>query len=131
VHVDGVPVPNEFESDTIVLMCVNKTMTSEPITVLICSGVFERHRSYTSYQLAAPPSFYFHRQVFGTYIQDEVGIRMRAEVGVENIMWGNDYPHVDGIWPHSDASIQSHFERVPDDELHAILAGNAVRLYGL
>ena len=46
-------------------------------------------------------------------------------------MWGNDYPHVDGIWPHSDESIRSHFDGVPDDESHAILAGNAVRLYGL
>jgi predicted TIM-barrel fold metal-dependent hydrolase len=160
IHVDGVPVANEFESDTIVLMCVNKTMMSEPITVLICGGVFERHprlrfvcvesgvgwmawfvpwmdlvferhRSYTGYQLDAPPSFYFHRQVLGTYIQDEVGVRMRADVGVENIMWGNDYPHVDGIWPHSEASIQSHFKGVPDDERHAILAGNALRLYRL
>jgi hypothetical protein len=43
IHVDGVPLAPEFASDTIVLMCVNKTMMCEPITVLACSGVFERH----------------------------------------------------------------------------------------
>ena len=160
IHVDGGPLANEFAGDTIVLMSVNKTMMCEPITILTCSGVlerhpklkfvsvesgvgwmawfvpwldlvFERHRYYTGYSLKEPPSYYFHRQVYGTYIQDLVGVRTRDVTGVGNIMWGNDYPHVDGIWPDSRASIEEHMAGVPAEERHAILAGNAVKLYGL
>ena len=43
IHVDGGPLANEFAGDTIVLMSVNKTMMCEPITILTCSGVLERH----------------------------------------------------------------------------------------
>jgi predicted TIM-barrel fold metal-dependent hydrolase len=160
MHVDLGTIAPEFYSDTIILMCANKSMYSEPIAVFICSGVlerhpklklvtvesgvgwmaffvpwmdlvFERHRYYTGYSLKEKPSFYFHRQVSGSYIQDKTGIQMRHVIGVENILWCNDYPHVDGIWPDSTRSIEEHMHGVPDAERHAILAGNAVKLYGL
>jgi predicted TIM-barrel fold metal-dependent hydrolase len=64
-------------------------------------------------------------------IQDLAGIRLRDVIGVETIMWCNDYPHVDGIWPNSTRSIEEHMAGVPEAERHAILTGNAMRLYGL
>lgn len=160
MHVDLGTIAKEFYTDTIILMCANKTMYSEPIAVFACTGVlerhprlklvtvesgvgwmaffvpwmdlvFERHRHYTGYALREKPSFYFHRQVFGSYIQDVTGIRMRDVIGVGNILWCNDYPHVDGIWPDSTRSIEEHMAGVPTNERHAILAGNAVKLYGL
>ena len=160
MHVDLGTLAKEFCTDTIILMCANKSMYSEPIAVFCCTGVlerhpqlqlvtvesgvgwmaffvpwmdlvFERHRHYTGYALKEKPSFYFHRQVHGSYIQDLTGIRNREVIGVRNILWCNDYPHVDGIWPNSSASIEEHMAGVPEDERHAILAGNAVRLYGL
>ncbi len=159
-HVDLGTLAKEFYTDTIILMIANKSMVSEPIAVFCCTGVlerhpklkivsvesgvgwmaftvpwmdltFERHKHYTGYELKEKPSFYFHRQVYGTYIQDMTGIRNRDIIGVGNIMWCNDYPHVDGIWPRSAESIEEHMQGVPADERHAILAGNAVKLYGL
>jgi predicted TIM-barrel fold metal-dependent hydrolase len=178
IHTDLAPLAREFpsgehhvsaidgrtdkppEDHSIILMTVNKTMLSEPITVFCCTGVFERHpklklvtvesgvgwmayvvplmdlvferhRHYTGYALKEKPSFYFSRQVYGTYIQDVHGVRARDMIGVEHILWSNDYPHLDGIWPNSSASIEEHMAGVPAQDRHAILAGNAVRLYGL
>jgi predicted TIM-barrel fold metal-dependent hydrolase len=46
-------------------------------------------------------------------------------------MWCNDYPHADGIWPHSEESIRAHMQGVSGADRYAILAGNAIRVYGL
>jgi len=33
-------------------------------------------------------------------------LKMLDELGAENIMWGSDFPHPDGIWPDSQEYIQ-------------------------
>jgi predicted TIM-barrel fold metal-dependent hydrolase len=44
-------------------------------------------------------------------------------------MWSNDYPHITSDWPNSWKTINATFHDVPRDERHAILAGNAQRLF--
>jgi predicted TIM-barrel fold metal-dependent hydrolase len=57
-------------------------------------------------------------------------VRNRHEVGVENMLWSRDYPHISADWPNSWRSIHATFSGVPSDERAQILAGNAARLYG-
>ena len=48
------------------------------------------------------PSEYWDRQCFiGASFLDAKECAARAEVGVHKVMWGNDYPHVEGSWPRS------------------------------
>ena len=61
---------------------------------------------------------------------DTFGLHIRDDVGVERILWSNDYPHISADWPYSWRTIQAAFSGVPADERRAILAGNAQRLYG-
>ena len=49
--------------------------------------------------LKMKPSEYWHRQCYATYQTDPVGIRLLDILGEDNVMWGSDYPHPDGIWP--------------------------------
>src|SRR5262245_11444409 len=44
-----------------------------------------------------PPSFYMRRQVKCTFMYDPVAIRLRDVTGVDCLMWGNDYPHIEGV----------------------------------
>ena len=60
-----------------------------------------RARAEASPDLQLEPSEYFHRQFFVTFEDDELGLRQRDVTGVGNMLWGNDYPHHDAIWPHS------------------------------
>ncbi|MGE0383176.1 MAG: amidohydrolase family protein [Gammaproteobacteria bacterium] len=80
--------------------------------------------------LTAPPSEYFDRHVFYTYITDTYAVRNRVGVGVENMLWSSDYPHTGGDWPYSWRTIDATFNGVPKPERELILAGNALRLYG-
>jgi predicted TIM-barrel fold metal-dependent hydrolase len=54
----------------------------------------------------------------------------RASIGVDHIMWGSDYPHLEGTSPFSNEAIRKTFAGVEPSEVHAMLAGNAARLYG-
>jgi len=93
--------------------------------------VYKRHRFWSGLQLKETPSFYFHRQVLATFIDDRVGIENRRRIGVENIMWSSDYPHTDTTWPNSREYIDRNFEGVGEEDRHQIVAGNAARLYHL
>jgi predicted TIM-barrel fold metal-dependent hydrolase len=78
-----------------------------------------------------PPSVYFDRNISTTFITDRFGIANRHEIGVDRMMWSSDFPHGGTDWPNSWKQIESDFDGVDPDEKHAMLAGNAARLYGL
>jgi predicted TIM-barrel fold metal-dependent hydrolase len=77
------------------------------------------------------PSEYFARQchVGASFIgPDEVALRHR--IGVERIMWGNDFPHREGCWPYSRLHLRLAFAGVDPDEVVAMVGGNAAAVYG-
>jgi predicted TIM-barrel fold metal-dependent hydrolase len=91
---------------------------------------YARLAPLSDFHIKEPPSTYVERQVHFTYMTDAFGISNRHAVGVDRILWSSDYPHISSDWPHSWKSIDETFAGVPDAEKHAILAGNARRLYG-
>jgi hypothetical protein len=54
----------------------------------------------------------------------------RYEIGVGNLMWGNDFPHPEGTWPHTREWLRDAFHDIPVDETQQILGLNAAELYG-
>ena len=90
----------------------------------------EKLGDYQSH-LSRKPSEYFRRGVFlGASCMPRREAEMRHEIGLANLMWGNDYPHPEGAWPYTREQMIETFHGIPDAELRAMLGGNAVRLYG-
>lgn len=92
---------------------------------------FHRMATTTALSLTRSPSEYFDDHFAYSYISDAFGIANRYAVGVENILWSDDYPHMGANWPHSERLIAAEFSGVPKAERELILAGNATRLYHL
>jgi predicted TIM-barrel fold metal-dependent hydrolase len=92
---------------------------------------YDRHRFWTKSALTERPSTYFRRQMYATFLVDDAGIDAIERCGVENVMWESDYPHTDTTWPNSRAVIDEHLGKLPELERHLVVAGNAVRVYGL
>ena len=90
-----------------------------------------RNRSWGQIPIAEPPSHYWYKNMSATFITDRVGIGLRHLVGVENAMWSTDYPHHGNDWPISRKVINDYMSDIPAAERHAILAGNAVRIFDL
>ncbi len=55
---------------------------------------------------------------------------MRHEIGLDNIMWGTDYPHPEGTWPTTKSQMIESFRGIPEPEIRAMLGENAAALYG-
>jgi hypothetical protein len=56
-------------------------------------------------------------------------IPRRHEIGVDNILWGNDFPHPEGTWPHTRDWIRVRYHDVPEEEARKMLGLNALRCY--
>ncbi|MDH3446330.1 MAG: amidohydrolase, partial [Deltaproteobacteria bacterium] len=81
--------------------------------------------------LKKAPSAYIREHCLWGFIYDPIGMRLRYDVGVDNIMWGNDFPHSAGDWPNSKRVIEDLFSGVPEDERQKILVENAVNYFHL
>ena len=77
------------------------------------------------------PSEYWKRQFLATFEDDRAGVLIRELVGVDNLMWGSDYPHLDSTFPCSRQVLDEIMRDVPAAERHAMTRGNVARLYHL
>ena len=93
--------------------------------------LWEKHRFWTKSELKEPPSVYFRRQVFGTFMEDPVGLRERHHIGIDNIMWASDYPHSETTWPNSKSLTDEWLTPLGEDDKAKILWQNCARVYGL
>jgi hypothetical protein len=57
--------------------------------------------------------------------------RVRDVTGLDCRMWGNDYPHREGSYPFSQEWVDKQFADVPEDEIDAMVRGNAARVFGI
>ncbi|MYB10286.1 MAG: amidohydrolase [Acidimicrobiia bacterium] len=93
-------------------------------------AIYDAHQMWAKPKLSLKPSELIRRQCAATFMHDPVAVANREFTGVETLMWGNDYPHPEGTWPNSQDRCAEQFEGVPGDELAAIVAGNAARVFG-
>jgi predicted TIM-barrel fold metal-dependent hydrolase len=142
-------------------VCHSMETTIEPLVQLISSGVFERHprlraglvesgigfvpwlletmdyahkahHFWVRPVLAELPSTYFRRNCFATFQEDHAGLAAAEPYDlVDNLMWANDYPHHEGSWPHSAASIERQMGQLSEESRIKILGGNAARVFRL
>ena len=77
------------------------------------------------------PSDVFHSNCFVDFQEDALGITHRDIIGVDNIMWGSDYPHTEGTFPKSREFIESTLADCTQEEKEKIVAGNAARIYNV
>ncbi len=80
--------------------------------------------------LTMPPSAYWRRQCKATFQTDPIGIKLLDDLGAENVMWGSDFPHPDGVWPDSQEYIQKELGHLPPDVRRKVVCENAGRFYG-
>ena len=76
------------------------------------------------------PSDYWKRNMFVEFMEDDLGVQLRDRIGVENMLWGSDYPHAEATFPRSQQFIQRMFKGVPEADLQKITSSNAAKMFG-
>jgi predicted TIM-barrel fold metal-dependent hydrolase len=84
-------------------------------------------RSY----LKLRPAEYFDRHVFlGGSLMKRYEAEMRHEIGIERLMWGADYPHLEGAAPVHRLILRQVFGGMPEEDIRRMLGLNAMRVFG-
>ena len=74
---------------------------------------------------------YFQRNCWvGASMPGADDAAVREVVGADKMMWGSDYPHNEGTFPHTREAIRQRFSDVDETNMRKLLAGNAADLYG-
>jgi predicted TIM-barrel fold metal-dependent hydrolase len=143
-----------------IMVSMTPLMTAESFGMWIMGGVFERfprlkvvfvepglawvawwlhiaddmvrRQGYEFPDISELPSFYFHRNVNLTFIEEDFSLELlRDRIGVKNILWSSDYPHPVTSWPHSREVVAQQFQSIPAPDRKLILSGNAQRIWNL
>ena len=77
------------------------------------------------------PTDFVHRNVFFGFQEDARGIKDRYIIGVDNILWGSDYPHQESTFPRSREILEEVLADCTDEEKAKICGGNTERIYRL
>lgn len=76
------------------------------------------------------PSFYARSNCwYGASFLSVADIRGRAAVGVDRVLWGNDYPHYEGCYPYSRENMRFAFADIDETEVRMMLGEDAAKLY--
>jgi predicted TIM-barrel fold metal-dependent hydrolase len=100
-----------------------------------CDPDFPAARAWSGLRKALPrrPSEYFRESCFvgaSMLSNPEVHAAIRNDL-VGNVLWGSDYPHMEGCWPNTRLSLQKTFAGVPHDVTRQMIGANAAAVYGL
>ena len=76
------------------------------------------------------PSEFWHQNMFVTFTEDDLGVELRDKIGVDNMLWGNDYPHAESSWPRSMEFLDRILADMDEIERRKVTSGNVAKLFG-
>lgn len=93
----------------------------------------ERGTNNFGSDLPKPPSSYFPGRLYGCLFDDEVGLRNRDIIGMDQICYEVDFPHADSPYPNTLETVTKIVSQagMSNEEIYKLVRGNAVTAFGL
>ena len=98
-------------------------------TVDYYQEAFQQYEGWVWPDLAAKPSEYIARQIHATFQDDPVALRNLPLTGVSPLLWGSDFPHAEGTFPHSRETLRRLLGDISLPDAEQIVGGTAVDLF--
>jgi predicted TIM-barrel fold metal-dependent hydrolase len=93
--------------------------------------IYRKHHMWVRPYLKRPPSEYYRTNCFATFQEDHSGLHLMKRLGMlDNVVWGNDYPHMEGSWPHSTEALERQLGELDETERAQVIGLNACRIFG-
>lgn len=93
--------------------------------------LFDKLHTMSDVKLSMRPSEYFNRQMYATFIEDTMFTNTVGTMGVDNIMWSSDFPHLASTFPRSREFIADKLGGLSEVDRLKIVRDNVARLYDI
>jgi uncharacterized protein len=114
------------------LVCVEADAGWAPHFAYRMDHGYKRHRFWMKMgDMTKLPSEFFYENVYLTFQDDWIALKMTHLMNPQRLLWANDFPHSDSTWPWSRALLAGQTQHLSDQEKAWILGDNAAELYGL
>jgi hypothetical protein len=90
---------------------------------------YRQHGMFVRPSLSLPPKEYIYRQVYVSFQHDVTAVATVTGMGYQNVMWGSDYPHLEGTYGHTQKTLHELFDGVDDKVRHRITVGAFLDLF--
>jgi hypothetical protein len=101
-----------------------------PATLAHLDAVYEENRGSLP-ATRAPSEYWPTNFMAGASFIHKAEVEHRHELGVDTILFGRDFPHPEGTWPHTKEFLRAAFTGVADDEVRKMVGLNGIRFLGL
>jgi predicted TIM-barrel fold metal-dependent hydrolase len=91
--------------------------------------VAARNRPTIYPDLPNVPSYYMRRQLHATFQVDKVALANMVWTGPDALMWGSDYPHEEGTYPHSRKIVAEQAASLPREVAVKVFRENAIDVF--
>jgi hypothetical protein len=90
---------------------------------------YRQHGMFVRPQLSKEPKELLYRQVYASFQHDESAPGALWAMGYRNVMWGSDYPHLEGTFGHTQETLHQLFDGLDDEVRHRITRGAFEELF--
>jgi predicted TIM-barrel fold metal-dependent hydrolase len=90
---------------------------------------YRQHGMFVRPSLSLPPKEYIYRQVYVSFQHDVTAVATMTGMGYQNVMWGSDYPHLEGTYGHTQKTLHELFDGVDKKVRHRITVGAFLDLF--
>lgn len=90
---------------------------------------YRQHDMFVRPKLSAPPSEFMYRQVYTSFQHDKSALPAVSAMGYRNVMWGSDYPHLEGTYPNTQSVLHGLFDGVDPEITERITHGAFAELF--
>jgi predicted TIM-barrel fold metal-dependent hydrolase len=90
---------------------------------------YRQHGVFTRPKLSRLPSEILYRQVYSSFQHDKSAVYAHTGLGYKNVLWGMDYPHIEGTFGHTQDILHQLFDGVDEDARTRMLTGAFLELF--
>ena len=90
---------------------------------------YRQHASAVRPMLNKLPSEYLYSNVYASFQHDRSAVPAVTAMGWQNVLWGSDYPHIEGTFGHTQKTLHELFDDVDPAAVRRITVGAFEELF--
>jgi predicted TIM-barrel fold metal-dependent hydrolase len=90
---------------------------------------YRQHNAMVRPTLSRSPKEILFEQVYASFQHDESAVAAVTAMGYQNVMWGSDYPHMEGTFGHTQDTLHELFDGVDDATRYRMTIGAFLDLF--